>query len=90
MAENDYSKAMMDTLSKPADEPMGGEEMGEGGGQVAHCGAINCTNNKDEKCTVSPEISAGGACVSYSKSPKGEGMGEQTPEEKPMDEVQAK
>ena len=32
------------------------------------CQAINCDNNKDKKCQTQPEISAGGACMTYSKS----------------------
>ena len=31
------------------------------------CQAINCDHNKDNKCSTQPEITAGGACQTYSK-----------------------
>ena len=43
------------------------DNSGEGGGSGITCGAINCDHNKEGKCGTQPEISAGGACMTYSK-----------------------
>jgi hypothetical protein len=48
-----------------------GEESGSGG-IISGCAAINCDHNDDRKCMADAEISAGGACMTYSKSEKGE------------------
>jgi hypothetical protein len=51
---------------------LGGDEEPGSGGIISGCGAINCDHNEGGKCTADAEISAGGACISYSKSAGGE------------------
>ena len=70
---------MKEALSKSfggGDDMEGAGEQGASG-QVQSCAAINCDNNEDMKCTASPEITAGGACMTYSKG--GEGKGQDAP-----------
>jgi len=51
-----------------------------GTGSVANCGSATCANNEDGKCAVSPEISAGGACMSRDvKTPMAAKPGEKAP-----------
>ncbi len=57
----------------------GPETMPEAKGSGIKCGAVNCDHNEGGSCGTTPEISAGGACMTYSK--QGEAPMEETPGE---------
>ena len=82
-AKNEADLGPDDMAGMPVDDRA--ELQGSGSGIT--CGAVSCDFNKDNKCSTDPEISAGGACMTYSKEnyKGGDGGGAQAEEAQGQD-----